>query len=160
MNPCDCNSAIRTTPPLSATTKPGSKSLSVRSMARMVLPQACICRPDFDSSSVRFDTSPAVSVLRKAFNAGPCTTSGNCHLVWPTHAVEVIADITEHEIDLIEIGKMIDDFGPVCCGGTGRLRRGGYRKDGTSAGKYGSQNFASMHRSFPYPVWVEYHFVK
>jgi hypothetical protein len=33
--------------------------------------------------------------------------------VWPTRAVEVIADITEHEIDLIEIGKMIDDFGPV-----------------------------------------------
>ena len=25
----------------------------------------------------------------------------------------MIADITEHEIDLIEIGKMIDDFGPV-----------------------------------------------
>ena len=80
----------------------------------------------------------------------------NCHLVWPTHAVEVIADITEHEIDLIEIGKMIDDFRPVRCGGIGRLRRGGYRKDGTSAGKHGSQNFASMHRQFPYPVWVEY----
>jgi hypothetical protein len=47
----------------------------------------------------------------------------------------VIADITEHEIDLIEIGKMIDDFGAVRRGGTGRLRRGGYRKDGTSAGK-------------------------
>src|SRR5262249_12713605 len=70
---------------------------------------------------------------------------------------EVIADITEHEIDLIEIGKMIDDFRPVCCGGTGRLRRGGYRKDGTSAGKHGSQNFASMHRQFPYQVWVEYY---
>jgi len=41
----------------------------------MVLPQACICRPDFDSSSVRFDTSPPASELRKAFNAGPCTTS-------------------------------------------------------------------------------------
>jgi hypothetical protein len=46
---------------------------------------------------------------------------------WPTHALEVIADIAEHEIDLIEIGKMVDDFGPVLCGGTGSLRRRSYR---------------------------------
>ena len=47
--PCPCNSASRTTPPLSATTKPGSRSFSVTSCAFMVLMQALSARPDLPS---------------------------------------------------------------------------------------------------------------
>lgn len=55
--PCDCNSPERTTPPFSALTKPGSRSVSVMFCAFIVLPQAASSTPSSEKSPIRLLTS-------------------------------------------------------------------------------------------------------
>src|SRR5689334_14167841 len=67
--PCDCNSAMRTTPPLLAATKPGSRSFTVTCCDFMVLPQAAISRPALENWPTRLVTSGLAEAAWNAFSA-------------------------------------------------------------------------------------------
>src|SRR5579885_1785822 len=72
----------------------------------------------------------------------------NRHFVRPAGAVVVVADIAEHEGDLVEVGEVVDDLGLVGRRiglglGATRAARGGDEAGG--AGQHGGEQVASVH---------------
>ena len=55
----------------------------------------------------------------KRFECRPVHDQRDRHFVRAAHAVVVVADVAQHEIDLVEIGQVIGDLGLIRRGGFG-----------------------------------------
>ena len=93
--------------------------------ARMVLPQALSCRPVLGKDADVAREIGRGRLLLERLERGPMHHQRDGDLVRPADALVVVADIAQHEGDLVEIGQMIDDLRFVGRGLRFARRRGG-----------------------------------